>query len=119
MAGRREFLLPAGLVLALLLLCGLPGAAQRKGAEPGKAVRSAVFTGCVDQDGEDYLLREPANLTEVAVLEPEGMSRDAIAKFVGQTVRVRGVKTAEGGKTKLRFRTIETVAEGCSPAKEQ
>jgi hypothetical protein len=118
MAGRRGFLLPAGLVV-VLLLCGLPGAAQRKGPESGKAARPAVFTGCVDQDGEDYLLREPANLAEVAILEPEGMSRDGLAKFVGQTVRVRGVKSSEGGKTKLRFRTIETVAEGCSPAKEQ
>ena len=105
-------------LLALIVLSAGAAAGQR-GGEQRKQVRPSVFTGCLDQDGEDYLLREPSNLSETAVIEPEGFAKDGLAKYVGHTVRVRGSRISEAGKAKLRARSVEMIAEGCSPAKVQ
>lgn len=110
--GRRGAALRAAGVALIAFLAGAAGAVEKKAPPPGRA---ASFTGCVDQEGEDYVLREPTQLGELAVLEPVGFPKEGLAKYVGQTVRVRGSKVQEAGKAKIRARSIETVSEGCMP----
>ena len=90
---------------------------QRKGGDTRKAGRSETVsrTGCLDQEGEDYVLRDDRTLTRVAKLEAVGFPNDGFAKYVGQKVKAEGKVGTTAGETVLLVRKVEVISERCAP----
>lgn len=88
---------------------------QAKRAEQKKRTASASLTGCVDQQEGQYVLVDDRDLKVVATLQAEGFPEEGFAKHVGQKVTIRGTNKPEGTRAIFKVRSIETVAETCSP----
>jgi hypothetical protein len=104
--------------LAVLLITGVGfmAAALPQSSKPNKPQRDsaqskeATLEGCVDQQGETYVLRSIADMTKWTTLKGKSFSDDNFARFIGRKVSVRGT-LAEGI---LKVTSIEKIAETCS-----
>jgi hypothetical protein len=98
-------------------LAGCPGDAPSSSRKKVQRTRTtgdvASATGCVDERPGTYVLIDEHNLQEVAELKPEGFPGEALAKYLGQKVKIRG-HLVEGHVWKVR--SIETIADTCAPA---
>ena len=96
------------IALALLFTLGLVGQ-QTEG--------TVTLTGVVDQRNGEWILATEENVEQVAILRAQGFKDTNFAKFVGNTVRVKGRMKSENGKrtlTVVRLADIEQV----EPAKK-
>jgi hypothetical protein len=108
----------------LTLVCGPLGSVRllaeqtqkQDGKEkaPGKDA-PASLTGCIDEQEGNYVLLSDRTMNPIASLEADGFPREGFAKHVGHKVTVRGTSTAQGSLPLFKVRTIETVADTCTP----
>ena len=81
------------------------------------AVSNQSVTGCLDQQGEAYVLRDLKDAAKVAVLRGKAFKDDNFAKYVGHKVTVHGDVTKEGETTIVHVTKIEDQGAGCSAPK--
>jgi hypothetical protein len=109
----------------LLVACGPLGtvsvraeqAQKQEGKEktPPAKDAPASLTGCVDEQEGNYVLLSDRTMNPIASLEADGFPREGFAKHVGHKVTVRGTSTSQGTLPLFKVRTIETVADTCTP----
>jgi hypothetical protein len=101
------------LLFSLLSLASATAAqTAKKKSAPAKADQS--LTGCVDQRGERFVLRDGKTTKVMAHLEGVGFSNDNFAQHLGHRVTVHG-KLESGEPAMMRVRRIELVADVCEP----
>jgi hypothetical protein len=86
------------------------GKRARKAAEPASS-RQTTITGCLDQRGEQYVIRSIDDMARVTALKGKGFSDDNFARYIGQQVKVEG--EASKGMT-FQVTKIDKVADSCS-----
>jgi len=116
-------------LLALMFIGNFPGAAAtfadtnsqsdgkqepKKGSTKSKT-SAASMTGCIDEQGGQYLLLDDRTRDPIANLEADGFETEGFAKHVGHKVTVRGTSNPNGARPIFRVRSIETVSETCGP----
>jgi hypothetical protein len=87
---------------------------NERSAPPAKATVSSL-TGCVDEQEGNYVLLSDRTMNPIANLEPDGFPKEGFAKHVGHKVTVRGTSSAQEPLPLMKVRSIETVAESCTP----
>jgi hypothetical protein len=118
----RHLLVP--LAMTLQLAWSAPGPQTKTAKEPAKKssqnaaekARSAVktLTGCLDQQGEGYVLRELRTAGAVSALKGKAFSDDNFARYVGHKVTVHGTMEKEGGRSVLHVTKVDDAGPGCS-----
>lgn len=89
---------------------------NRMFAEKGKPKAKVMkLTGCVDQQGEDFVLTELTELKRLVTLRGAGYTDLAFARHVGHKVTVEGTLDKEGDKEVVRARNVKTISEFCVP----
>jgi hypothetical protein len=106
----------SSLLLALALV--LPANARQKQPESPEGPPLQALTGCLDQSGEEFVLRDNQNLVILAILEPDGFAKNNFAKHVGNTVTVRGRQSSNEQPPRFKVRLIQQLAEGCAAPNE-
>jgi hypothetical protein len=106
--------------MAMMFISHLPGAAPDPALGPQAEKRSspkkspaASMTGCVDEQGGQYLLLDDRTRDPIANLEADGFETEGFAKHVGHKVTVRGTSSPNGSRPIFRVRSIETISETC------
>jgi hypothetical protein len=91
------------------------GKRARKAAEPA-ASRQTSITGCLDQRGEEYVIRSTDDMARVTAVKGKGFSNDNFARYIGQQVRVQGAasKGAASNDSTFEVTKIDKVADTCS-----
>jgi hypothetical protein len=111
------------LVLAISGSIAIPaaraGSGQEQKAQPKSESKEkeAALTGCVDEQGGQYVLVDDRNLLPIANLEAEGFPKESFAKHLGHKVTVRGTSNSNGARPTFKVRSIETVSNICEPKK--
>ena len=82
------------LFLAFTLSAAPDKASKKSDPTNSKNVATEV-SGCLDQSGEQYVLKSETDMTVVTKLKGKGFSDDNFARYVGQKVTVHG--TTKGG----------------------
>ena len=83
----------ASLLLAITLFAA-PEQTPKKSPTRSNPAQTEM-SGCLDQRGEEYVLKSLADMTLLARLEGKGFSNDNFARYVGQKVMVHGRSTGE------------------------
>jgi hypothetical protein len=93
----------------------MPGDSPKSGNKVAERSRSAVekITGCLDQQGETYLLRELTEAGKVTTLHGKGFSDDNFARYVGHKVTVHGTAAKYGETTIFQVTKVEDSGPGC------
>jgi len=106
-----RWIFPLLLLLALLL----PATTQKKEQpEPPAGPPLEALSGCLDQSGEDFVLRDDQNLVILAILDPDGFPKNNFARHVGNRVTVRGRRSSEEQPPRFKVSRIQQIAEGCA-----
>jgi len=109
-----------GLMVALLARSDSPPQAKtpkesaKKGSPNGSGQAVKPITGCLDQQGEGYVLRELSTAGTVSALKGEMFSDDNFARYVGHKVTVHGRVQKEGERSVLHVTKVEDGGAGCS-----
>jgi ABC-type uncharacterized transport system permease subunit len=114
----RSKLLLAWLVFMPACGCLVPVWAQTtptQQKQPKAKKNTASLTGCIDQEGDHYILISDRTRAAIANLEADGFPVESFAKHVGQKVTVRGTSNPGTDRPIFRVRAIETVSETCEP----
>ncbi|MFN3323937.1 MAG: hypothetical protein ACK5AZ_10610 [Bryobacteraceae bacterium] len=88
------------MVLVLALACAAGGDAQQNRGKTGdtpkqsQGARPATYIGCVDQQGEEFVLLDSESMQKSAVLRARGFRTEHFANYVGEKVKVQGTKRA-------------------------
>jgi len=100
-------------VLLLMLAAPLtwPAPQQRNRSV---AEKSEKMTGCLDEKGEVYILRDLTTARETATLRGKGFTNDNFARYVGHTVTVHGTIEKEGDLTVVHVTKIDDAGPGCA-----
>ncbi|MCC6858231.1 MAG: hypothetical protein IT158_06715 [Bryobacterales bacterium] len=107
-----KWILPL-LLLSMALL--LPAAQKKKAPAPEAGPPLETLTGCMDQSGEDFVLRDDEGLVILAILEPDGFPKNNFARYVGNRVTARGVRREPVEQPpRFKVRRIQQIAEGCA-----
>ena len=108
--------------MRILLVCAcvlaLQCAANAADRKPAQKKATTTYEGCLDQSGEDYVLRGERVLRLIARLEPVGFDKTLFARFVGQKVSVPGKLAESGDPPVLRVTNINGVkklSDFCAP----
>jgi len=108
----RIVLLGVFIALALpaqTLIANQPNTGHKQPVSTGQQ----TVTGCVDEQGEYYVMRE-AQSSQLVSLQGPGTDDDSyFARFLGHEVRVTGVKSSET----MKVTRIEQVSDMCKAAK--
>jgi hypothetical protein len=72
------------------------------------------MTGCLDEKGETYILRDLTGAREMATLRGKGFANDNFARYVGHTVTVHGTIEKEGELPVFNVTKIDDAGPGCS-----
>jgi hypothetical protein len=75
---------------------------------------STSLTGCLDQQGETYVLRELATAGAVSTLKGKAFSDDNFARYVGHKVTVHGTVQKEGETSVVQVNKVDDAGPGCS-----
>ena len=75
------------------------------------------MTGCLDQQGETYVLRGLDQARRVATLRGKAFSDDNFARYVGHKVTVYGNVTKDGDTTVVHVTKVDDGGPGCSVPK--
>jgi hypothetical protein len=117
----RRLLLP--LMIALPLAWSTPetegprkDAAKKSAPKTAEKGRSATnsLTGCLDQQGETYILRELGTAGTVSTLKGKAFSDDNFARYVGHKVTVHGTMQKEGDASVLHVTKVDDAGPGCT-----
>lgn len=104
-------------VVLLAMLAGTTGSAEPK-KTPKENANQKTFVGCVDQQGDNYVLTGDKMLRVKAVLQGDGFPNDAFAKHVGHKVQVKGTLGSDADPKTILVKTVTTVANECVPEGE-
>jgi hypothetical protein len=112
------WMLAATVLSATMLLTAVPadekpagGSKQGKGSQ-SRALKPESLTGCVDQRGETYVLAG-ATMKEGARLSGKAFSSDNFARYIGQTVTVRGTVDRSVSPAVVDVVKIDAVSDSC------
>ena len=93
-----------------------PGQEQQKQPKtPPKSSAQATLTGCLDEQDGRYVLTDDREMKPIATLEADGFPTEGFAKHMGHKVTVRGTTSSDTPVPVFKVRSIETIAESCSP----
>jgi len=118
---------PIGIVALLTLISNLPVVASDSAAfQTGKkqnqkkaAPKSAASTtGCIDEQGGQYVLLDERTRDPIVNLEAEGFETEGFAKHVGHKVTVRGTSNPGSTRPIFRVRSIEPISDTCGAQTE-
>ena len=107
----RRVLLP--LMIVLSLAWSAPETQTKTKAKRSRTAGSTI-TGCLDQRGETYVLRELGTAGTVSTLKGKGFSDDNFARYVGHKVTVHGTIQKEGDTPVLHVTKVDDAGPGCS-----
>lgn len=105
-------------VILLLLVASAGYAADKKpqkGRKPAPAQRTATYTGCIDQKGENYVLTGDRELRTVAILHGDGFDDDNFAREVGHKVTIEGTLAGDADPKTIRVKKVTKIADFCAP----
>jgi hypothetical protein len=71
-------------------------------------------TGCIDQQGEAYVLRELSTGGIVMKLKGKSFSDDNFARYVGHKVTVHGTVDNQGQTSVMHVTKVDDAGAGCS-----
>jgi hypothetical protein len=94
-----------------------PKAQAKKSASKSdgdKAAAPASLTGCLDQRGETYVLRELGTAGTVSTLKGKVFSDDNFARYVGHKVTVHGTLQKQGQTSVMLVTKVDDAGPGCS-----
>ena len=102
----------------LLLVCGCALVAAEDTKKPSPAPKAAgaqTMIGCVDEGpNSSYILRKGGEMEKIASLRSNADSDSMFARFVGQTVSVRGKLSGSGADAVMHVARISKVADSCT-----
>lgn len=99
------------LCFAVLSIIAISSAAE---APKKRSPERTTMTGCVDQNGEQFVLTGDRELKEKAKLKGRAFSDANFARHVGHKVKVEGTSTKQGEEVVFEVDRISTVSETCS-----
>ena len=102
------------LFLAVPLAWSAPETQTKKTKDQVKKSASTSLTGCLDQQGETYVLRELGTAGAVATLKGKGFSDDNFARYVGHKVTVHGTVDKPEQATVFYVTKVDDAGAGCS-----
>jgi hypothetical protein len=73
-----------------------------------------TLTGCVDEQEGQWVLVNAQTMAILANLAADGFPTEGFAKYLGQTVTVRGAATAGASRPVFKVRSIEKIRETCT-----
>lgn len=100
-------------VLAVPLTWSAQGKSEKKTPQKNRAATQSI-TGCVDQQGETYVLRELTAARAVTTLRGKAFSDDNFARYVGHKVTVHGTVQKEGNVPVINVTKVDDASPGCS-----
>jgi len=96
----------------------LDGYPQQPKTDPGQKsdpkAKVATLTGCVDEQEGQWVLVNDQTMAIIANLAADGFQTEAFAKYLGQTVTVRGAMTSGVSRPVFKVRSIEKIRETCT-----
>ncbi len=106
------------LLLAFFIAISLTGSApetqSKKTKDQVKKSASTSLTGCLDQQGETYVLRELGTAGAVSTLKGKGFSDDNFARYVGHKVTVHGTVDKQDQRPVFYVTKVDDAGVGCS-----
>ena len=99
--------------LAMALAWSAPRKSEKKATQKNRTGTQSI-TGCVDQQGETYVLRELTAAQTVTTLRGKSFSDDNFARYVGHKVTVHGGTRKEGQSTVVDVTKVDDAGPGCS-----
>jgi hypothetical protein len=100
------------LFLAAQVVWPAPDAKAKENSKKS-APKQQSLTGCLDQQGETYVLRGLAAAGVLATLKGEAFPDDNFARYVGHKVTVHGSMQKEGESAVLRVTKVDDAGPGC------
>lgn len=101
------------LMLAAPLTWSAPDKSAKKPVQKSKTVTQSM-TGCVDEKGETYVLRDLTAARAITTLRGKGFSDDNFARYVGHKVTVHGTIQKEGDSSVVNVTKVDDAGPGCS-----
>ena len=101
------------LIIIAVLVSTLAAAPEKKPSKKAANQTSkseAALTGCLDQQGERYVVSSETDMKKLTVLSAKSFSNDNFARYVGHKVTVHGGHNGES----FEVVSIEDIAETCS-----
>jgi hypothetical protein len=86
---------------------------SRKANEKDKTAMTQL-TGCLDQQGDTYILRELGAAAKIATLKGKAFSDDNFARYVGHKVTVHGTLQKDAEAAVLHVTKVDDSGPGCS-----
>jgi hypothetical protein len=108
----------SGLIVALTACLALAQSSKesRNRNKETPAARSSSMTGCVDQQGAEYILAGLNAMKPKARLRGEAFSNENFARFVGHSVTVHGKIDRSGDVPVIGVVQIENLSDTCDSA---
>lgn len=97
---------------------GVASAADKKPSKPAKrapAASTTMFTGCIDQRGDNYVLTGDKELHTVAILHGDGFEDDNFAREMGHKVTVEGTLAGDADPKTIRVKKVTKISDTCAP----
>jgi len=116
------------ILLFVVLSISIPGGtaealaqSKQQNKQPkGASKATATLTGCLDEQGGQYVLLDDRTMSPVADLDPAGIPAEALfAKHMGHKVTVRGSSTPGAARPLFKVSEIETISEMCAATPPQ
>ena len=101
------------LMLATPLTWAAQGKSEKKPTQKNRTATQSI-TGCVDQQGETYVLRELTAARTVTTLRGKAFSDDNFARYVGHKVTVHGTVQKQGDSSVVNVTKVDDAGPGCS-----
>ena len=104
------------LIVGLPLAWSAPDTQTKNTRDTVKKARTAVssLTGCLDQQGEGYVLRDLGSARAVSSLKGKAFSDDNFARYVGHKVTVHGTIEKQGQASVVHVTKVDDEGPGCS-----
>jgi hypothetical protein len=104
-------------VLALNMILATATASVAAQNEPRQTTQghTTTITGVIIQQGPDYMIAEPNEMTPIAVLQGVDFQTGHFANYMGQMVRVRGILDTTGERKLLRVKSIGDIEKTGAP----
>jgi hypothetical protein len=90
-----------------------PSKGSKNKNKDAPAAQSTSMTGCVDQQGADYILAGLSAMKPKAKLRGEAFSNENFARFVGHSVTVHGKIDRSGDVPVVSVVRIDKLSDTC------
>jgi hypothetical protein len=101
------------LMFAMPMAWSAPDKNEKKTVQRSRAGDQSI-TGCLDQQGETYVLRELTAARAVTTLRGKGFSDDNFARYVGHKVTIHGNMEKQGDSSVFNVTKVDDAGPGCS-----